>query len=68
VATFLRVFVLTVAAFCLFGGAIALWALGLVKPTDALCDRGRLNLAECYIAGYLILTVATLAGVIAAVA
>lgn len=66
--TFLHVFTLTVGVFCLLGGGVGLWVLGLVKPTDALMAHGHDNLATAFIAGYLILTAATLAGLIAAVA
>jgi hypothetical protein len=67
VTTFLHVFALTVGGFSLLGGGVLLWMLGLVKPADALMDRDHMNLATCYIAGYFILTAATVAGVIAAV-
>lgn len=68
VLTFLHVFALTIAAFCLLGGSIGLWMLGLMKGADALFNRDHMNLAACYIVGYFILTAATAAGVIAAVA
>jgi hypothetical protein len=66
--TFLRVFGLTVGTFCLFGGAVCLWMIGLEKPADWLQDRNHLNWMTAYVAGYFILTVATVAGIIAAVA
>lgn len=65
---FLHVFTLTVGAFCLLGAGVALWAMGLVKPADALMERGHMNLLVCYIFGYVILTVATMAGIIVAAA
>lgn len=68
ILTFLHVFALTVGAFCLFGAGFALWVIGLMKPADALMERGQMNLLICYIFGYIILTVATIAGIIAAVA
>jgi len=67
VLTFLHVFALTVGAFCLFGGGVLLWMLGLMKPADALMDRNHMNPATCYIVGYFVLTVATVAGVVATV-
>lgn len=65
---FLRVFALTVGLLCLFGSGLCLWMLGLLKPMDWLQEHDHLNWMTVYIAGYFIVTTATAAGVIAAVA
>lgn len=64
---FLRVFGLTVGMLCLLGGVALLWVGGLMKPADILMERGHMNCATCYIAGYFIATVATVAGVVVVV-
>lgn len=65
---FLRVFAITAGMLCLFGGSACLWTVGLVKPTDYLQDHDRLNWMTAYVVGYFIVTLATVAGVIAAAA
>lgn len=64
---FLHAFLFVMGCALVGGGIVAAWFVGLFLPSDALMRRDRYAGATVFLFAYFLLTVASVAGIVAAV-